>query len=89
MSPGDQLRDFLPVEQASAYIRELTLGAPDAGLVNVCSGKPRAISDIVQEWLRDWHAEIHLKLGVYPYPDYEPMAFWGSTARLHSLLRAS
>ncbi|HEV2110967.1 MAG TPA: NAD-dependent epimerase/dehydratase family protein [Gammaproteobacteria bacterium] len=87
MSAGDQLRDFLPVEKAAAHIREIALGKPGAGVVNICSGVPRAVSDIVQEWLRDWHAGIHIKLGVYPYPDYEPMAFWGSTQRLYSLLR--
>ena len=89
MSPGDQLRDFLPVETAAAYIRQIVLEPQRFDVVNVCSGVPKAVTGIVQEWLRDWHASIRLKLGVYPYPDYEPSAFWGSTTRLHSLVRAS
>lgn len=87
MSPGDQLRDFLPVETAAAYIRHITLHPHRTSLVNVCSGVPRAVVDIVQEWLYDWHANIKLKLGVYPYPDYEPQAFWGSTQRLKAVLK--
>ncbi len=86
MSPGDQIRDFLPVGTAASYISEIASGSHRADLVNICSGMPKKVSDLVQEWLRDWHAEIHLKLGVYPYPDYEPAAFWGSTQRLYSLL---
>ncbi|MGH8283925.1 MAG: NAD-dependent epimerase/dehydratase family protein [Gammaproteobacteria bacterium] len=86
MSPGDQLRDFLPVETAASYICEIALRDRSAELVNICSGAPRKVSDLVQDWLRDWHAEIHLKIGVYPYPDYEPRAFWGSKQRLDSLI---
>jgi len=28
-----------------------------------------------------------LTLGYYPYPTHEPMAFWGSNARLTRLLK--
>ena len=87
MSPGDQQRDFLPVETAAAYIRQIVLEPQRIDVVNVCSGVPKAVADIVHEWLRSWHATIRLKLGVYPYPEYEPSAFWGSTIRLHSLVR--
>jgi len=30
-----------------------------------------------------------LNRGCYPYPDYEPMAFWGDRRRLDSLLEQS
>ncbi len=86
MSPGDQLRDFLPVETAASHICDIALYNYSTGLLNICSGMPKKLSDLVQEWLRDWRAEIHLKLGVYPYPDYEPHAFWGSKQKLDSLM---
>jgi len=31
-------------------------------------------------------ADIQLNLGYYPYPDYEPMAFWGNRKRLDHLM---
>jgi nucleoside-diphosphate-sugar epimerase len=89
MSPGDQQRDFLPVETAAAQMSALALDVPDAGIVNLCSGVPKAVAALVREWLQDWGAQLHLDLGVYPYPDYEPQAFWGSTTKLHSLLGAT
>lgn len=89
MSPGDQLRDFLPVEIAASQICEITLHHHNTDLVNICSGVPRKISDLAQEWLHGWHAEIRLKFGVYPYPDYEPRAFWGSRQKLDSILAES
>jgi hypothetical protein len=33
----------------------------------------------------DWR--IDLSLGRYPYPDYEPFAFWGSAKKLQALCR--
>jgi dTDP-6-deoxy-L-talose 4-dehydrogenase (NAD+) len=86
MSPGNQQRDFLPIETAAAHIGALALNAPGAGIVNLCSGVPKAVAALVREWLRDWGAELRLNLGVYPYPDYEPMDFWGSTRKLDALL---
>jgi dTDP-6-deoxy-L-talose 4-dehydrogenase (NAD+) len=86
MSPGDQVRDFLAIEAAASRLADLVIGHPDPGVVNVCSGIPATVADIVRGWLRDWHAELELNLGVLPYPDYEPFAFWGSSHRLEALL---
>ena len=86
MSPGDQQRDFLPIETASVRLSALALDAPGAGVVNLCSGVPKSVATQVREWLQDWGAELPLNLGVYPYPAYEPHAFWGSTQKLDALL---
>ena len=86
MSPGDQLRDFLPVEAVAKYLVGLALDSPGAGIVNVCSGQPTSVRSLAEKWIkqRDWN--MALELGHYPYPDYEPMAFWGSTRRLNQIL---
>lgn len=86
MSPGDQLRDFLPVTTVARQIVALALNAPDAGVVNVCSGRPTSVRSLVESWVKQRGWNITLELGNYPYPDYEPMAFWGSNARLQRLL---
>ena len=86
MSPGDQERDFLPIETAVAHLCALTLEIPDAGVVNVCSGGAKPVVSWVRGWLADWGADLTLKLGEYPYPDHEPHASWGSTVKLHALL---
>ena len=85
MSPGDQIRDFLSIETAAAKLAGLVMAHPDAGIVNLCSGRPVAVADAVRGWLREWGANLDLDLGALPYPDYEPFAFWGSTRRLDAL----
>jgi len=86
MSGGEQLRDYLPVITAAQKIVDLGLNCPDSGIVNVCSGQPISVRKLVEKWIaeNDWH--IELNLGVYPYPDYEPLAFWGDSQRLTALL---
>ena len=86
MSPGDQQRDFLPVETAASHLCTLALGAPDAGVVNVCGGVAKPVLSWVREWLASWRADLRIRLGEYPYPDYEAHAFWGSNAKMRKVL---
>lgn len=78
MSGGEQLRDYLHVSDAAKQIVSLALNGEKSQLVNVCSGKPISVRRLVESWLQENHWEITLNLGYYPYPDYEPMAFWGA-----------
>ena len=77
MSGGEQLRDYLPVIEAARQIVSHACTGKDAGVVNICSGKPVSIRNLVEGWIRENSWSIKLNLGHYPYPDYEPMAFWG------------
>ncbi len=86
MSGGDQLRDFLPVNEVAACLVAFALRQADAGIVNVCSGKPVSVRTLVEGWLRENGWSIALNLGHYPYPDYEPMAFWGDRRKLDSFM---
>jgi dTDP-6-deoxy-L-talose 4-dehydrogenase (NAD+) len=79
MSGGEQLRDYLPVDEIAHQIVQLALAQRDIGAVNICSGKPISVRRLVEQWLRENNWEIELNLGYYPYPDYEPMAFWGDS----------
>jgi nucleoside-diphosphate-sugar epimerase len=81
MSLGEQLRDFLPVEQAAEKLVELAL-LNHQGIVNICSGKPISVRSLVEKWIGS--NDIKLNLGFYPYPDYEPMAYWGIVNQINN-----
>lgn len=78
MSGGEQLRDYLPVTEVAKQIVLLALAKKDIGVINVCSGEPISVRKLVEGWIKENDWLIKLNLGHYPYPDYEPMAFWGS-----------
>jgi nucleoside-diphosphate-sugar epimerase len=87
MSGGKQLRDYLPVCEVARMIVMMAMRHCGVGVVNICAGKPISIRELVEQWVRenDWH--IELNFGHYPYPDYEPMEFWGERRRLDSFIR--
>ena len=77
MSGGEQLRDYLHITEVARQIVQLTTSQNDIGVINICSGKPISVRNLVEQWLRENNWDIELNFGYYPYPDYEPMAFWG------------
>lgn len=87
MSGGQQLRDFLPVAEVADAIVRLALSGQDCGTVNICSGRPVSVRELVGNWLAENGWSIELNLGHYPYPDYEAMEFWGDRRKLDRLLR--
>lgn len=76
MSGGEQLRDYLPVEEVANQLFNLYISKKN-GVFNICSGKPISIKQLVENHLKKRKAKIKLILGYYPYTDYEPMEFWG------------
>jgi len=77
MSGGEQLRDYLPVEEVACQLVWLALEQRDMGAINICSGNPISVRKLVEQWVLQNNWNIELNLGYYSYPDYEPMAFWG------------
>jgi len=87
MTGGEQLRDYLPVSEVARRIVRLAVAQRDTGAVNICSGAFISVRRLVEQWLQENNWKIELNLGHYPYPDYEPMASWGSGDKLAALLR--
>jgi len=87
MSGGEQVRDFLPVEKVAEYIVEIALQKKVNGVINCCSGNPITVKGFVENYLKKINRKITLNLGYHPYPDYEPMRFWGDDTKLNTILR--
>lgn len=86
MSGGEQVRDFLPVEKVAENIVAIALQKKVTGVINCCSGEPITVKAFVENYLQLNKKTIYLNLGYYPYPDYEPMRFWGDVTKLKSII---
>ena len=75
-SGGEQLRDYLPVQEVVRQIVNI-FENPSVGTFNVCSGKPISVRRLIERRILELNSDMSLNFGHYPYPDYEPMAFWG------------
>lgn len=87
MSGGEQLRDYLSVEEMAKQIVDIATHPLADGIYNVCSGIPISIRKLVENYLAETNQSIKLNLGFYPYPTYEPMAFWGDNTKINALLK--
>ncbi|HSN32015.1 MAG TPA: NAD(P)-dependent oxidoreductase [Ideonella sp.] len=87
MSGGEQLRDYLPVSEV-ARLLVLLAGGSGHGVVNVSSGRPISVRRLVEDWILKHGWSIRPDYGRYPYPDHEPMAFWGDRTKLDRCLGA-
>jgi len=85
MSGGEQVRDFLPVEKVAEYVAKIAVQNRIEGIINCCSGKPVTVKQLVLDYLKEKEKDIKLNFGYYPYPDYEPMSFWGDNSLIRTL----
>ena len=89
MSPGDQLRDYLSVEKAAEYIVKIATQNKINGIINCCSNMPVSVKEFVEEYLAKKRATIQLNTKHYPYPDFEPFAFWGDDKKLKKIIQGN
>ncbi len=85
MSGGEQLRDYLPVEEVAERLVLLIEHPECNGIVNCCKGSPISVRRLVEQYIKKRGVDISLNLGHYPYPDYEPMAFWGDSSKMENI----
>lgn len=86
MSGGEQIRDYLPVEVVADYITQIAMQNQITGIINCCSGQPVKLKDLIKNCIKEKKSDIHLNLGYYSYPDYEPMSFWGDNTKLKTII---
>lgn len=84
ITPGEQIRDYLHVEDVAAALWTLANQQAD-GIFNVCSGFPitiRQFAETVGELLSSGHL---IKFGALPYRDWEAMFICGDNQKLRRL----
>jgi nucleoside-diphosphate-sugar epimerase len=65
LTKGDQVRDFLDVQEAGAMVTEVALGHK-RGAVNICSGSPITVRQLAEQIADDYGRRDLLKFGARP-----------------------
>ncbi|UII33375.1 NAD(P)-dependent oxidoreductase [Fulvivirga ulvae] len=88
MSGGQQVRDYLLVNELAEIIVKVAKREKIKGIFNCSSNKPVVLEAFVKKFITNNYpdSKINLNLGFYPYNDLEPFAFWGDNSKLISLL---
>ena len=76
MSWGEQLLDYLPIEQATDKIVKLICQADDNGTFNISSGVPISLRRFLEHRMVEKNKHIKLNLGFYEYRKNDSLAIW-------------
>lgn len=79
MTPGEQVRDYIPVEDVAAAVLDAAVRddivAGQPWVKNVASGHPVTMRAFAEHWWSRWQASGTLRIGAKPYRPNEPMRF--------------
>jgi nucleoside-diphosphate-sugar epimerase len=81
VTAGEQLRDFLHVEDVGSALAAIA-GSEVFGSINVCSGEPVTVREIVETLGRTAGRPELIALGARPYADGDPLVVSGDNQRL-------
>jgi len=89
MSQGEQLKDYIAVNDIARYLYLLSKKAHCSDIVNVASGKPVSIRKLVEDICKERNADMKLELGYYPYSVFETVASWADIAKLERIIKGN
>lgn len=77
MTAGEQIRDFIPVEDVVSKLLlscdEAYLLSPNSSIENLCTGIPKSVREFAEFFWKRWNACGKLKFGSLPYRKNEIM----------------
>ena len=89
---GQNKYDFIHIEElARQIVSAATQGLrgaeePVTGIINVCSGKPVALADQIEKFIRDRGFDIKLLYGAFPDRPYDSKAIWGDDSLIREIM---
>lgn len=83
---GKNKFDFIDINELSLQITETVLQNEIDGIINVCSGKPVALKDKVEEFLDKNNFKIRPIYGQFPERKYESPAIWGDNTKISKIM---
>lgn len=83
---GKNQYDFISVTELARQISEVCIQDEVLGIINVCSGKPVALKDKVEEFIEERHLDISLDYGKFPDRPYDSPIVYGDTSKIQKIL---
>lgn len=84
---GTNCYDFIHVDQLARDIVACALQQEESGIIHCCTGKPVALKDQVEAYIRDHGHDITLEYGAFPDRPYDSKAIWGDSEKIEAILR--
>ena len=86
LGSGKQVRDFVPLEDISRQLLEITFNNKAHGIYNGGSGIPQSIKEFALSIVHKEKSNIKLKFGIYKDREYESNSYWANMDKYRNLL---
>ena len=79
--------DFIDVDLLAKYIATASMQNEISGIINVCSGKPVALKDKVESFIKEKGLDIRPEYGVFPTRKYDSPAVRGNAELINKIMK--
>ena len=83
---GENKYDFITVNELAHQIVASSTQDEITGIINVCTGKPVALKDRVEQFIAEKNLDIKLKYGIFPERAYDSKIIYGDATKINKIL---
>lgn len=83
---GKNQYDFLPIEKLVKFISYAVLQDKITGEINICSGKPQELGQVVEGYIKDNNLPIKLNYGEFPDRPYDSKCIYGDNSKINKIV---
>lgn len=84
---GKNRYDFIELGMLARQIAAASTQQKVTGIINVCSGVPTSLAEMVEKFIRDRKLAITLKYGAFPERAYDSSCMYGDSAKIQSIIK--
>jgi dTDP-6-deoxy-L-talose 4-dehydrogenase (NAD+) len=81
--------DFINVVELAEQIVKSSLQTKVSGIIHTCSGKPVALKDKVNEFIRENNFKIRPAYGMFPDRPYDSKIIYGNTDKINMIMESN
>lgn len=83
---GKNMFDFIDVDVLASQICAASLQLKYEGIINVCSGQPQEISNVVENFIKSKNYRISLDYGAFPDRPYDSPCVYGDSTIIDKIM---
>ena len=84
---GTNKYDFITVQELAKQIAAAVTQDKIQGIINVCSGTPVSLKDMVETFIAERNLDIRLIYGAFPERPYDSKIVYGDNSKIKEILK--
>lgn len=83
---GENKFDFIHIDELARQIVAASVQDKYTGIINVCTGKPVALGEQVEAFIKDHNYDIKLEYGAFSDRPYDSPMVWGDAKKIQDIM---